>query len=36
MFKAKTRKCKPLLGPGCSMTMAAEHKGNADQNTMTG
>ena len=36
MFKAKARKRKPSLGPECRMTMSAEHRRNADHNTMTG
>ena len=35
-FKAKRRKCKPLLGPECSMTMTTEHRRNTDQSTRTG
>ena len=36
MFGVKTRKHKLSLGPGCSMTMIAEHRRNNDQDIMKG
>ena len=36
MFRAKTRKHRSSLGPGCSMTMTAEHRQNNDEDITTG